>query len=106
MLGNRSGMRTPISEFPVLGVGTSSTHDQVTVAGLLTGSDVRDLKRIGKNADFAQVEQTRRAMAEMAHIDPNRPVDSMTASDVKAAVMSRYPPAFGRRLIDGRGQHR
>ncbi len=90
MLGNRSGMRTPISEFPVLGVGTSSTHDQVTVAGLLTGSDVRDLKRIGKNADFAQVERTRRAMAEMAHIDPNRPVDSMTASDVKAAVMSRY----------------
>lgn len=90
MLGNRSGMRTPVSEFPLLGVGTSSTHDQVSVAGLLTGSDVRDLKRIGKNADWAQVERTRRTLAEMAHIDPDRPVDSMTEKDVKAAVMSRY----------------
>lgn len=90
MLGNRSGMRTPISEFPVLGVGTSSTHDQVTVAGLLTGSDVQDLKRIGKNADWKQVERTRRSLAEMARIDPDRPVASMTEADVKAAVLSRY----------------
>ena len=90
MLGNRSGMRTPISEFPVLGVGTSSTHDQVTVAGLLTGSDVQDLKRIGKNADWKQVERTRRSLAEMARIDPDRPVESMTEADVKAAVLSRY----------------
>ena len=90
MLGNRSGMRTPISEFPVLGVGTSSTHDQVTVAGLLTGSDVHDLRRIGKNADWTQIAHTRRSLAEMAHIDPDRPEDSMTESDVKAAVMSRY----------------
>lgn len=90
MLGNRSGMRTPIAEFPVLGVGTSSTHDQVSVAGLLTGSDVRDLKRIGKNADWSQVERTRRELAEMAHIDPDRPVSSMSEADVKAAVISRY----------------
>lgn len=90
MLGNRSGMRTPISEFPALGVGTSSTHDQVSVAGLLTGSDVRDLKRIGKNADWNQIERTRRSMAEMAHIDPDRPLSSMTPNDIKAAVISRY----------------
>ncbi|MGB3954890.1 MAG: 4-alpha-glucanotransferase [Brooklawnia sp.] len=90
MLGNRSGMRTPISEFPVLGVGTSSTHDQVTVAGLLTGSDVADLKRIGKNADWAHIERTRRLMAEMAHIDPERPLSMISETDVKAAVLSRY----------------
>lgn len=90
MLGNRSGMRTPISEFPLLGVGTSSTHDQVSVAGLLTGSDVADLKRIGKSADWNQIEKTRRTLAEMAHIDPDRPVASMTEADVKAAVISRY----------------
>lgn len=90
MLGNRSGMRTPISEFPVLGVGTSSTHDQVTVAGLLTGSDVQDLKRIGKNADWKQIERTRRSLAEMARIDPDRPTGSITEADIKAAVLSRY----------------
>ncbi|MGI5950424.1 MAG: 4-alpha-glucanotransferase [Brooklawnia sp.] len=90
MLGNRSAMRTPIAEFPVLGVGTSSTHDQVSVAGLLTGSDVADLKRIGKSADWSQIDRTRRELAEMAHIDPDRPVGSMSEADVKAAVMARY----------------
>ncbi|EPH05954.1 4-alpha-glucanotransferase [Propionibacterium sp. oral taxon 192 str. F0372] len=90
MLGNRSAMRTPVSEFPVLGVGTSSTHDQVTVAGLLTNSDVRDLKRIGKNADWAQVERTRRALAELSHINPDRAPESMTTDDIRAAVIARY----------------
>lgn len=90
MLGNRSGMRTPIDDFPTLGVGTSSTHDQVSVAGLLTGSDVADLKRIGKNADWAQIERTRRSLAELAHIDPDRDRASMTSEDIKAAVIARY----------------
>lgn len=90
MLGNRSAMRTPISEFPLLGVGTSSTHDQVSVAGLLTGSDVRDLRRIGKSADWNQIERIRRALAEMAHLDPDRPQWALTEADVKAAVISRY----------------
>lgn len=90
MLGNRSGMRTQISDFPVLGVGTSSTHDQVSVAGLLTGSDVADLRRIGKNADWQQVERTRRALAELSHIDPDRAPSSMTEADIKSAVISRY----------------
>lgn len=90
MLGNRSGMRTPIDDFPILGVGTSSTHDQVSVAGLLTGSDVADLKRIGKNADWTQIEHTRRTLAELAYIDPERDPAGMTADDIKAAVMARY----------------
>jgi len=90
MLGNRSGMRTPIDDFPTLGVGTSSTHDQVSVAGLLTGSDVADLERIGKNADWAQIERTRRSLAELAHIDPDRDRTSMTSDDIKAAVIARY----------------
>ncbi len=90
MLGNRSGMRTPIDDFPLLGIGTSSTHDQVSVAGLLTGSDVADLKRIGKNADWAQTEHTRRTLAELAHIDPEREPAAMTTADVKSAVTARY----------------
>ena len=90
MLGNRSGMRTPIAEFPLLGVGTSSTHDQVSIAGLLTGSDVADLKRIGKNADWAQVNRVRRAAAELAHINPDRDPATLTERDIRAAVLARY----------------
>lgn len=90
MLGNRSAMRTNVAEFPWLGVGTSSTHDQVTVAGLLTGSDVDDLQRIGKDADFGQIARTRRGLAELAHIDPDKPLDEITDQDVHDAVIARY----------------
>lgn len=90
MLGNRSAMRTNVADFPLIGVGTSSTHDQVSVAGLLTGSDVRDLKRIGKNADWNQIAKVRRALAELAHINPDLPEDQVNADDIKAAVLARY----------------
>ena len=90
MLGNRSAMRTPVSEFPYLGVGTSSTHDQVTVAGLLTGYDIDELNRIGKDADFGQIARTRRGLAELAHIDPDKPLASVTIEDVHDAVIERY----------------
>ncbi|MCL1840963.1 MAG: 4-alpha-glucanotransferase, partial [Propionibacteriaceae bacterium] len=90
MLGNRSAMRTQVDDFPELGVGTSSTHDQVTVAGLLTGSDVDELVRIGKDADFTQMNSTRRGLAELAHIDPDKPVDQITDADIHDAVLARY----------------
>lgn len=90
MLGNRSAMRTVVNEFPVIGVGTSSTHDQVTIAGLLTGSDVRDLKRIGKNADWAQVARFRKALCELAKIPPDKPEEAISEADIKAAVVERY----------------
>lgn len=90
MLGNRSAMRTPVQDFPYLGVGTSSTHDQVTVAGLLTGHDVAELKRIGKSADWAQIARIRRELCEMAHVDPSKPLDQITGEDVHAAVIERY----------------
>jgi len=90
MLGNRSAMRTDVDDFPELGVGTSSTHDQVTVAGLLTGADVDELNRIGKNADFVQIANTRRGLAELAQIDPEKPVAEITDDDIHAAVLARY----------------
>jgi len=90
MLGNRSAMRTPVDEFPELGVGTSSTHDQVTVAGLLTGTDVDELNRIGKDADFTQIANTRRGLAELAGIDPDKPDSEITERDVHNAVLARY----------------
>ncbi|GAA2182328.1 4-alpha-glucanotransferase [Brooklawnia cerclae] len=90
MLGNRSAMRTAVGDFPHLGVGTSSTHDQVTIAGLLSGSDMDDLRRIGKNADWAQITRTRRSLAELAHLNPDLPQSTLTEADIKAAVLARY----------------
>ena len=90
MLGNRSAMRTSVEDFPELGVGTSSTHDQVTVAGLLTGADVDELTRIGKDADFTQIANTRRGLAELAQIDPDKPVSEITEQDIHDAVVARY----------------
>ena len=90
MLGNRSAMRTGVDDFPELGVGTSSTHDQVTVAGLLTGTDVDELNRIGKDADFTQIANTRRGLAELAQIDPDKPAHEITERDVHDAVIARY----------------
>jgi len=90
MLGNRSAMRTNVDDFPELGVGTSSTHDQVTVAGLLTGADVDELNRIGKDADFTQIANTRRGLAELAQIDPEKPGADITVDDIHNAVLARY----------------
>ena len=44
----------------------------------------------GKNADFEQVERTRRSLAELAHIDPDKPLWSITEQDLHDAVIERY----------------
>lgn len=87
MLGNRSAMRTAPHEFPECSLGTSSTHDQVTVAGLLTGFDAAEMERIGKAANFAQIARIRRALAELAHLDPDAPVGP---AEIHAAVLAQY----------------
>ncbi|WP_316669750.1 4-alpha-glucanotransferase [uncultured Propionibacterium sp.] len=90
MLANRSAMRADTDDFPELGIGTSSTHDQVTVAGLITGSDVEDLRRIGKNADWDQIERTRRSLAEEAGIDPGKPGGRISDREIHDAILARY----------------
>ncbi len=87
MLGNRSAMRTNPHEFPECSLGASATHDQVTVAGLLSRSDAADLRRIGKDADFAHIKRSRRALAELAHLDPDAPVGP---AEIHAGVLAQY----------------
>ncbi len=87
MLGNRSAVRTSPHEFPECSMGTSGTHDQVTVAGLLTGYDAEEMRRIGKAADFGHIARTRRALAELAHLDPEAPVG---AEEIRTGVLAQY----------------
>lgn len=90
MLGNRSANRTPVQNWPHLCVGTSSTHDQATLAGLITGHDAADLKRIGKQADFGSLERARRELCEMAQIDPNKPLEEISEAELHRAIIERY----------------
>lgn len=88
MLGNRSAMRGHPDTFPEATLAASATHDQVTVAGLLTRSDVADLRRIGKDADFEHIEHSREELAALAGLDPL--AAQVGEADVHAAVLAQY----------------
>jgi 4-alpha-glucanotransferase len=83
-------MRTSPQDNPAGSMAASSTHDQVTVAGCLTGSDSADLESIGKAFSPAHAQSTRRALAILAGIDPERPLADMTRADIEAAVVAQY----------------
>ena len=90
MLGYRAAMRTDPADNPGESMAASSTHDQVTVAGCLTGSDSLDLVNIGKAFDPAHAEHTRRALAVLAGIDPERPAGELGRPEIEAAVLAQY----------------
>ncbi|GAA2724180.1 4-alpha-glucanotransferase [Cellulomonas aerilata] len=87
MLGYRAALRLPVDQFPEAVMGASSTHDQATVAGTLTGSDMEDLRRIGKAADFTQLAGVRQELATAAGVDLTQPVG---ADEVARAVRAQY----------------
>ncbi|HEY3437799.1 MAG TPA: 4-alpha-glucanotransferase [Actinotalea sp.] len=87
MLGYRAALRLPVDQFPEGVMGASSTHDQATIAGTLTDSDNEDLRRIGKAADFTQLEGVRRELAQVAGVDLEQPVGP---DEVGRAVRAQY----------------
>ncbi|SER84111.1 4-alpha-glucanotransferase [Propionibacterium cyclohexanicum] len=90
MLANRSASRVSPAEFPVLCVGTSATHDQATLAGLLTGFDSEQLRRVGKEADWGEVEHSRRVLDDLSGIDPHKPPHELTSDELGRAVLRRH----------------
>lgn len=87
MLGYRAALRLPVDQFPEAAMGASSTHDQATIAGTLTGSDTNDLRTIGKAATFEQLEQVRRELAAVAGVDPDGPIGP---DEISHAVLAQY----------------
>jgi 4-alpha-glucanotransferase len=87
MCGARACVRSSPEANPELSVGASSTHDQATVAGLITGSDVNDMISIDKRSDFVHIEQTRRSLAALAGIDPDQPIGP---DEIRLAVLAQY----------------
>ncbi|MCL3861327.1 4-alpha-glucanotransferase [Actinotalea sp. K2] len=87
MLGYRAALRLPVDQFPEPVMGASSTHDQATIAGTLTGSDMEDLRSIGKSANFEQLEGVRRELAAAAGVDPDGPIGT---AEIHRAVLAQY----------------
>jgi 4-alpha-glucanotransferase len=73
-------------------MGSVETHDQPTVAGVLTGSDLDDLHRIGKPVDDAATWDLRARMAWRGGVDTDREI---TADAVGAAVTAMYAWSAG-----------
>jgi 4-alpha-glucanotransferase len=73
-------------------MGSVETHDQPTVAGVVTGSDLADLHRIGKPVDDASAAETRVRMAGHAGLDPDGEV---TPEAVATAVADMYSWSAG-----------
>lgn len=90
MLGYRAAMRTAPGDNPVGSMAASSTHDQVTVVGALTGSDAKDMARIGKAFDPQHAEHQRHHMCSLAGISPELPVEQISKEDIAQAVLAQY----------------
>lgn len=90
MLGYRASMRTSPKDNPVGSMAASSTHDQVTVVGALTGSDALDMASIGKSFDPLHAEHQRKHMCALAGISSDTPVEEITQKDIEQAVLSQY----------------
>ncbi|MEV0901852.1 4-alpha-glucanotransferase [Actinoplanes sp. NPDC049802] len=75
MLGYRTETGNRCAGNPENTVGAAGTHDQATIAGLLTGADQRDMARIGKAFDTADIERTRDELCRQAGLDPSEPLD-------------------------------
>jgi len=87
MLGYRAALRMPVDQFPEAVMGASSTHDQATIAGTLTGSDTADLRAIGKPSNFDQLDQVRRELAQAAGVDLDAPIGP---DEVARAILTQY----------------
>src|SRR5690606_18874281 len=86
----RVAMRTEPADNPVGSMGASATHDQITVAGAVTGSDARDLASIGKAFDPEHAAHQTRDLRRQAGIDEHKPGSEVTRDEIADAVLAQY----------------
>ncbi|MEU4419245.1 4-alpha-glucanotransferase [Actinoplanes sp. NPDC024001] len=87
MLGYRTEIAGRCAGNPENTVGTTGTHDQATITGILTGSDQRDMARIGKAFDATDIEQTRDQLRCQAGIEASQPIGT---NQIRAAILAQY----------------
>jgi len=69
----------PPAGYPVQALAAVTTHDLPTVAGLWTGSDLEDQRRIGLEPNEESTEGIRRRLAETLGLAPDAPPDDVVA---------------------------
>lgn len=87
MLGYRTEAGAAAGGNPENSVGATGTHDQATVAGIMTGSDRADLLAAGKTFDDAELARTLGELARQAGLDPAAPAGP---EQVRAAVLAQH----------------
>ncbi|HVZ73913.1 MAG TPA: 4-alpha-glucanotransferase [Polyangia bacterium] len=65
----------PPKEFPELALSSVTTHDLATIAGLWSGRDVEDQKRIGLQPNEAGMKSLREKIAAASGVAANAPVE-------------------------------
>jgi 4-alpha-glucanotransferase len=63
------------SHFPELALTSVTTHDLATIAGLWTGSDIQDQRRIGLEPAEASMKQLREKLARLDGLPPDASVE-------------------------------
>lgn len=68
-------------------MGASSTHDQATVAGVLTDHDRAEMEAVGKSFDGGHLEHIRQALAARSGVDLTAPIG---AEQIASAVLAQH----------------
>ncbi|WP_204297885.1 4-alpha-glucanotransferase [Actinoplanes campanulatus] len=87
MLGYRTETGDRCAWNPENTVGATGTHDQATIAGILTRSDERDMAGIGKQFDAADIERARDELRRDAGIEQAAPVGP---EQIRTAVLAQH----------------
>ncbi len=67
----------PPARYPTLSLGSVTTHDLPTIAGLWTGSDVEDQQKIGLVPNTAGLDAIRRRLADLIGLPLGAPVGAV-----------------------------
>jgi 4-alpha-glucanotransferase len=87
MLGYRTSMRSEPAGNPEGTMAAAQTHDQATIVGLITGSDLADMVAIGKGHDAHHIAETRRELLADAALPEDAP---STPEVFTAAIEAAY----------------
>jgi 4-alpha-glucanotransferase len=87
MLGYRTSMRSEPGSNPEGTMAAAQTHDQATIVGLVTGSDLADMVAIGKGHDEHHIAETRRELLADAGLSEDAP---STPETFVAAIEAAY----------------
>jgi 4-alpha-glucanotransferase len=99
MFGYRTSMRSDPASNPEGTMAAAQTHDQATIVGLVTGSDVADMVAIGKGHDAHHIAEARRELLAAADLPENAPNTQETFTAVLAAAYRRLAASPSRIVL-------